>query len=60
MTRIEMCIEFRSFTIMEWKPLIVIHPEGYNQALKKIDSEANEVFQNEIQVIEILEYLINK
>ncbi len=40
------------------KPLIVIHPEEFNHALKEIDSQAMAVTRNEQQVIEILEYII--
>lgn len=42
------------------KPLIVIHPEEFNHALKEIDSQAMAVARNEQQVIEILEYVITK
>lgn len=42
------------------KPLIVIHPEEFNHALKEIDSQAMAVARDEQQVIEILEYVITK
>ena len=42
------------------KPLIVIHPEEFNHALKEIDSQAMAVESDEQQVIEILEYVITK
>lgn len=37
-------------------PLIVIHPEEFNHALKEIDGAANAVCESSAQVVEILKY----
>jgi len=37
-------------------PLIVIHPEEFNHALKEVDSAATAVCESSTQVVEILKY----
>ncbi len=41
------------------KPLIIIHPEDYDHALKEVDAAANAVARNEKEVAEILRYVLN-
>lgn len=45
------------YAIAKSKPLIVIHPEEFNHALKEIDSAAAAVARTEGQVVEVLQYL---
>ncbi len=42
------------------KPLIVIHPEEFDHALKEIDAQAMAVAREERQVVDILEYVAVK
>ncbi len=42
------------------KPLIVLHPEAFNHALKEIDAQAVAVAREEQQVVDILEYVALK
>ena len=42
------------------KQLIVIHPEEFQHALKKIDAAANAVASNTDQVLQILKYITGK
>ncbi len=42
------------------KPLIVMHSEGHQHALKEIDAAALAVTETPQQVVEILDYVINK
>ena len=41
-------------------PLVVIHPEEFNHALKEVDAAALAVCREPQQVVEILEYVIGK
>jgi YtoQ family protein len=40
------------------KPLIIVHPEEFNHALKEADEAANAVARNNAQVVDILRYVI--
>jgi len=40
------------------KPLIIIHPEEYDHALKEVDRAALAIARNQGQVAEILEYVL--
>ena len=42
------------------KPLIIVHPEEFNHALKEVDAAANAVCRTHQQVIAILEYVTVK
>ena len=42
------------------KPYVVIHPEEFSHALKEVDAGAMAVAENEDQIVDILEYIINK
>lgn len=39
------------------KPYIVIHPEDHTHALKEVDAQALAVAENQVQVVQILEYV---
>lgn len=39
------------------KPLIIVHPEEFDHALKEVDEAANAVARNHHQLVEILEYI---
>lgn len=41
------------------KPLIVLHPEGFNHALKEIDAAAQAVCRSPEQVAQVLRYAIS-
>lgn len=40
------------------KPLVIIHPEDFDHALKEVDGAANAVARNQDQVIGILKYVL--
>ena len=41
------------------KPLVILHDEEHNHALKEVDAAANATASSPAQVVEILDYVIN-
>ena len=41
------------------KPLVILHDEEHNHALKEVDAAANATARTPAQVVEILDYVIN-